>query len=578
VTRLTAEPGRGQVTLRWEPAAGAAGYLVHRADRREGPFRPLDHGGRDVLAVPGCVYADTTGRPGVPVWYAVAAVSAADAEPGSLSAPVRAAPAASGAAAVEVAVDVRHGLGSLPRPWRMVGSEHLDLLLRGRDERGFDVGAELAEALRIAVDELGARRVRAHGVFLDELGVYRREGGAAAIDFGCVDRFYDRVLALGLRPVVELSFMPRDLAADPAATVFEYRGGISPPADWAEWRRLVRALAEHLVERYGIDEVAGWGFEVWNEPNLDVFWSGDRSDYFRLYEESVWALKSVDVRLLVGGPATAAAGWIADFARFARERRAPVDFLSTHTYGNLPLDVGATAAGEGLAGVPVWWTEWGVSPTHFAEVNDLAFGAPFVLSGMASALDRAEHLACWVVSDHFEELGQPRRLFHGGFGLLTIGNLRKPRFWALRMLQLMGPERLDVELAGDGAGSLVQALATRDVAGGMQVLVWNGTLDQSKRHGDAALVRSVRVRVSGLADGPYRCTHHRLDGERSNVLRTWQALGEPDWPDAAGWAALRAADRLAELEPARTVVPAGGEVELAFELPMPAASLIRLSC
>jgi xylan 1,4-beta-xylosidase len=472
-----------------------------------------------------------------------------------------------------VTADLESPLGPLPRPWRMVGCEHLSLLLRGLDEHGFDVGVELAEALRIAAVELGAERVRAHGILLDELGVYR----AGRFDFAGVDRVYDRMLWLGLRPVVELGFMPRDLAADPDATVFDYRAVVPPPRDWSEWGRLVEELAGHLVARYGIEEVAGWGFEVWNEPNLELFWSGDQADYLRLYEEAARALKSVDPRLRVGGPATAAAGWVADFARFVCERGVPVDFLSTHICGDLPLDVAATAAGSGLAGVPVWWTEWGVSPTHFAEVNDLAFGAPFVLSGMAAAMDRAEHLSCWVVSDHFEELGRPPRLFHGGFGLLTMGNLRKPRFWALRMLQLLGPERVAVDVAGDGAGSLVQALAARDAEGGAQLLVWNGALDQSRRHGDRALDRRVRARVRGLRGARCRCTHQRVDAELSNVLRTWEALGSPDWPDAAGWTALRAADRLEELEPARVLEPAGGEVDLEFELPMPGASLLRLS-
>ncbi|MDQ6772357.1 MAG: hypothetical protein M3024_05120 [Candidatus Dormibacteraeota bacterium] len=568
---LTAEAGRGQVTLRWRPVPGAAGYLVLRADQPGGPFAAVDHGGGDVLAVPGCAYADTTNRNGQRAWYSVATLAIPDAPAGGQSAPVQAEPALTGSAAVEVAVDLAQPCGPLARPWRMVGSEHLSLLLRGRDERGFDVGRELAEALAICRRELGAERVRAHGILLDELGLYR----VGAIDPTGVDRVYDRLLGLGLRPVVELSFMPRDLAADPSATIFHYEGIVSPPRDWDEWGRLIATFASHLVERYGLEEVAGWGFEVWNEPNLGPFWAGGQADYFRLYEESARALKAVDSRLMVGGPASAAGGWIHDFSEFVVEHDLPLDFLSTHTYGNAPLDIRATAARAGLEGVPTWWTEWGVSPSHHAEVNDLAFGAPFLLSGMASAMERIDHLAYWVVSDHFEELGPPQRLFHGGFGLLTVGNLRKPRFWAQRMLQLLGPERVAVGLTGDGAGTLVQALATRDVEGGAQVLVWNGTLDQSQRHGEAALARHIALRLAGLEPGRYRQTHHRVDNERSNILTAWRGLGAPDWPDTAGWAALRAADRLEELQPPATV-ETRGEVTLAFDLPMPAASLIRL--
>ncbi|PZR66153.1 MAG: xylan 1,4-beta-xylosidase [Candidatus Dormiibacter spiritus] len=569
---LRTEAGRGQVTLRWSPMPGAAGYLVLRAWQREGPFAILDHGGGDVLAVPGCVYSDTTAGAGEQPWYSVAALAVPDGLPGPGAEPVQAGSPSGATAKVEVAVDAAVPVGQLQRPWRVVGSEHLSLLLRGVNEQGFDVGAELARALAISRQELGAERVRAHGIFLDELAVYQN----GAIDFGQVDRVYDRVVELGLRPLVELSFMPRDLAANPSATIFHYGGVTSPPRQWAEWRRLVAALASHLVERYGLDEVAEWGFEVWNEPNLEAFWAGDQADYFRLYEESARALKSVNARLKVGGPATAAAGWIQDFAEFAVRHQLPVDFLSTHTYGNLPLDVSATAARAGLPGVPAWWTEWGVSPRHLAEVNDLPFGAPFVLSGMVSALERIGLLAYWVLSDHFEELGPPERLLHGGFGLLTVGNLRKPRFWALRMLELLGPERVAVELSGDGAGSLVQALATRSPRGGLELLVWNGTLDQSKRHGAEELRRQVTVRLDGLRSGTYLRTHHRVDADCSNVVATWNRLGAPDWPDEAGWRALRAGDRLEELEAAAPIEVGSGQLNLELDLPMPAASLIRL--
>jgi xylan 1,4-beta-xylosidase len=567
---LVAEAGRGQVTLRWRPVPGACGYLVLRGDGPDGELLPVDQGGGDVLAVPDCVYADTTGDRTRPAWYAVSALAVPDGEPGPPSDRVSTAARGAGAASVEVSVDASRPLGPLRRPWHMVGSEHLALLLRGRDDRGVAVGAELAEALAIAHRELGVDRVRAHGVFLDELGVYE-EG---RLDFSALDRVYDRLLELGPRPVVELGFMPRDMARDPGSVVFDYGAVVSPPRDWSEWGRLVRGLASHLVERYGLDEVAGWGFEVWNEPNLAAFWTGGREDYLRLYEESARALKSVHPRLLVGGPASAAAGWIFDFAVAACRRHLPVDFLSTHTYGNLPLDVAATARAAGLGGVPVWWTEWGVSPRHFAEVNDLAFGAPFVLSGMASALDRVEHLAYWVVSDHFEELGRPPRLFHGGFGLLSVGNLRKPRFQALRMLELLGPQRLPVELAGDGAGSLVRALAAREPAGLVQVLVWNGTLDQSRRRGDPSLDRQVSLRLE-LPPGRYATTHQRVDAQRSNVVTAWERLDAPDWPDARGWDELRAADHLEEAEPPRVHEARGGALRLELDLPMPAASLLR---
>jgi len=570
--RLRAASGAGQVTLRWEPVAGAIGYLVHRAPKADGPFVPVDHGGRDVLAVPGPVYCDTTGEPGEPYWYAVASLTSTEATPGELSEPVAACPLAETPEPLDAVVRADRAGGLLDPVWRMIGSEHLSFLLSQESVADRGIGEELAEAFLLAREELGAERVRAHSILHDELRVYREEQGEPVYDFSGIEQTCDRLLELGLRPVVEVSFMPHDLATNPEATIFEYRGIVSPPHDWDRWGELNRRLAAHLVERYGVEEVARWGFEIWNEANLEVFWTGTQADYFRLYDVAARAIKSVDERLLVGGPSTAAAGWIADFLDFVVAEDSPLDFLSTHTYGNVPLDVGQALAARGLDGIEVWWTEWGTTPIHFNPISDSAWGAPFVLHGMKSVQGRARALAYWVVSDHFEELGRPPRLLHGGFGLLTVGNLRKPRWWALALAQGLGPDLVPLELAGDGAGSLVDGWATRGEAGEVQLLLWNGTLDQAKATGDPLLDRAVRVRVDGLAEDRYSASLTRVDEAHSNLGGRWNA--EADWPTAEEWAELRDADALDEEDlPAQVVQD--GRLELELRLPMPGVAHLR---
>jgi xylan 1,4-beta-xylosidase len=568
---LRTVPGRAHVLLDWEPVPGAAGYLVHRAAEAAGPYEPLDHGGGDVLAVPAGPYADTSGDGGM-AYYAVAAVADGQSA-GPLSDPVAAAqdPDGSGVVTVEVGDEVT---GELARPWEpMIGSEHLSYLLRQDRTGGRVIGAELREALRIARDELGVRAVRAHGILCDDLGVYR-EGRAP--DFGGVDRVYDELMALGLRPVVELSFMPRDLARDPGQTVFSYHAVISPPKDWERWGDLAGALAAHLVQRYGADEVTRhWAFEVWNEPNLDVFWSGTQQEYFRLYDVSARAIKSVHPGLRVGGPASAASGWTRELLAHLDASGAPLDFLSSHVYGNMPLDLRT-----GARGTPVWWTEWGVTPTHFNRVGDTVFAAAFLLRGMASALDRVGALSHWVASDHFEELGAPPELFHGGFGLLSVGNLRKPRYWALSLLAGMGRHRLRVAVHGDGAGGLVEALAARHDDGRTGILVWNGTLDQGKIAGDVRLDREVRLRVR-LPPGPsYTARHYRIDADHSNIVVAWEKLRGPArgpdsaaWPRDGQWRTLREMNTLDELGPPARATTG---TEFAFRLPMPGVSYFEL--
>ena len=186
-----------------------------------------------------------------------------------------------------------------------------------------------------------------------------------------------------------------------------------------------------------------------------------------------------------------------------------------------------------------------------------------------------------MATDHFEELGRPPKLFHGGFGLLTVGNLRKPRFWALRMLSQLDGGRVPARVSGDGAEALVEALATRTGDGGsVDVLCWNGTLDQTKIDGAAALDREARVEVGGLTPGAaYAVTLRRVDETHSNIKAVWDAVdgGHSDWPNDRQWAELRAADELFE-EPYGTVTAgADGSLALTVDLPMPGIRALRLT-
>src|SRR5262249_42906917 len=262
-----------------------------------------------------------------------------------------------------------------------------------------------------------------------------------------------------------------------------------------------------------------------------------RDEYLRLYDESARAIKSVDPRLRVGGPATAASEWIETLMAHAAARDVPVDFVTTHTYGNLPIDVRPSLRRHGFDGLPIWWTEWGVGSTHFDPIHDGVIGAPFVLSGLGAAQGRLDALAYWVVSDHFEELGRPPRLFHNGFGLLTVGNLRKPRYWAVHLAAHMGDHVLPAHLEGDGAATVVQGWATRHANGTVDVLIWNGTINAALLNGDSRLDRRVRLTITGLPAPVYDVRLARVDEHHSNIVAACPP--EVAWPDEELWARLR---------------------------------------
>jgi xylan 1,4-beta-xylosidase len=575
---LRATGGRGQVTLDWEHVEGAAGYVIERAPSSDGPWELLEIGEPEVRPVPHPPFTDTAGAVDARAWYRVAAAASVKDFDQPRSVVVSATPESDGQAAVEITVHADRDAGPLPRPWRpMIGSEHLSQLESTDETGGRSIGAEFEEALRIAQAELGVAAVRAHAILGDDLGTYREVDGQPVHDFRGIDRIYDRVLGLGLRPIVELSFMPRDLASDPTKLVFDYGAIVSPPKDWGRWEALVGDLARHLLERYGLLEVRRWAFEVWNEANLDVFWSGSREEYLRLYDVSVRAIKAVDDQLVVGGPASAAGKWVDELLAHCAADGSPIDFVSTHTYGNAPLDLRPIASRHGFAGLPQWWTEWGAHATHFNPVHDSPWSAAYLVRGMASAMGRTEALAYWTISDHFEELGRPPRLLHGGFGLLSVGNLRKPRWWGLWMLEQLGDRRLPATIDGDGAGDMVQAIGSADEDGRVAVVAWNGTVDVTKAAGEPMLERRVTLRIGGLAVGRYRLRHRRLDERHSNLVRTWAGIGgDADWPAGTQWADLARRDVLEDFEPPRDIDASGGTIELAFDLPMPSVSLLEL--
>jgi xylan 1,4-beta-xylosidase len=576
--QLAAESGIGHVRLSWSPVEGAIGYLVHRAatgpgGEPSGELEPVDHQGGDVLAVPDTWYVDTTGEPGRSYVYAVASVPEVTVV-GALGATVSAAtlPAMPEPPIVDLRVDTADDGVALHRPWQpMIGSERLSQLLSTDLSGGQQIGPELLAALRRVRDEIGVDAVRAHAILHDDLGVYREVDGQPVHDFSRVDAVYDLLLSIGLRPCVEIGFMPRELASEPDKTVFAYRGIISPPKDWDRWSDLVRDLTAHLLERYG-DQVLSWDFEVWNEANLEVFWSSTREEWMRLYDVTATAVKDVDARIPVGGPSSAASGWVDDLLEHARRSGSPVDFVSTHTYGSPPLDLRPTLSRLGFPDARILWTEWGVTPTHFLPVNDGTSAATFLLSGMRSSAGRVDALSYWVASDHFEELGRPPRLLHGGFGLITVGGIAKPRYHALWLLAQLGDVELPVTASGDGADGLVQTWATRRGDGTLAVLVWCSTLDQTKRDGDPALARRVQLRLTGTTTSK-AATVTRLDREHGDVTTIAAELGIDEWPSVDQWDKLRTVDRLTR-EPV-DVTTDGGDTLVELVLPQPGAVLVE---
>ena len=428
-------------------------------------------------------------------------------------------------------VDANANARPFPHFWeQMFGSGRAILSLRD----------SYREDLREVKQVTEFRYVRFHAILHDEVGVYDEdEHGNPVYNFSYVDQIEDGLLQNGVRPVVEISFMPRKLAAKEAIHPFWYKENVSPPKSYERWDDLIRRMAQHLVDRYGVDEVAQWYFEVWNEPNID-FWSGEpkQATYFELYDHTARALKSVNPRLRVGGPASAAAGWVPEFLAHAAKEHVPVDFVSSHGYADdtpqnlfhtnadIPVServcraimmvheqIGASA----FPNIPLFWTEWNVPGKD--EARDTIY-APAALANTIPQCDGSvAMMSWWTFDDVFEEQGVVRNAFHGGFGLIAAGGIRKPTYYGFALLHKLGDERLPVDSR--------DVLVTRHNDGRIVVAAWNLV-----ELGETGTTRKLRINFRGVPRDA-KVTVNRIDETHSNPLATYKTMGEPQYPTRA---------------------------------------------
>ena len=395
--------------------------------------------------------------------------------------------------------------------------------------------------------------VRFHAILDDEVGVYGEDAdGRPVYNFSYVDQIYDGLLKAGVRPFVELSFMPAKLAAENDIQSFWYKPNVSPPKDYNKWGELVGQFAKHLVERYGIDEVSQWYFEVWNEPNLD-FWAGTPKDqtYYQLYDAAARELKLVSPRLRVGGPATAQAAWVDRFIQHTAQKSVPVDFVSTHVYGNdSASDVFGTQEqiprtqmvcravqkvhdqikASALPDLPLIWSEYNASYKNETDVTDSVYMGPWMADTIRQCDGLVDMMSYWTFSDVFEEQGVVKRPFYGGYGMIAERGLPKPAFNAFKLLHRLGDTRIPAN-AND-------ILVTRRANGTLVIAVWNLSAAESKLES-----KDVVLQLSSTA-GRQRALVYRLDADHGSLMKAYQAMGRPADPTQAQIQSLRQAAQL----------------------------------
>ncbi len=454
----------------------------------------------------------------------------------------------------------------------------------------------------------GFESVRFHGILMDEVGLYdpdrmtknpglaaEKANDASTYNFSYVDQIYDGLLDRGVRPFVELSFMPRKLAADPNLTQpFWYKPVVSPPQDYAKWDAMITAFAQHLVDRYGLDEVAQWNFEVWNEPNLD-FWGGSpkQATYWELYDHTARAVKAVSPRLRIGGPATAQAAWVTDFLQHVHANNVPVDFVSTHVYANdLAKDVFGTnesiprstmvyrsvkkvhdqIAASALPKLPLYFSEYNASYANEPNVTDSPYMGPWLANTIRQCDGIVQKMAYWSFSDVFEEQGVVRTPFYGGFGLMAADGIPKASFNAFAVLHKLGTERLAV--------ASESALATKDSTGALALAFWNYAppsgegAQYTAPTGAPGPDRTFDLKLQHVATNA-TAQVWRVDPTHGNALAAFDSMGRPQGSlSRAQIATLKQAGALTQPETMtlqdghlRLTVPAYGLVVVLLQKP-----------
>lgn len=426
-----------------------------------------------------------------------------------------------------------------------IGTGRMDLALH----------KEYLDQLALVQKEIGFDYIRGHGLFCKDMAIYqeRKTADGSVVEeynFTYLDQVMDAYQDLKLRPFIELGFMPEAMASG-EDTVFYWKGNITPPADYDKWVRLVQATLRHLICRYGEKEVFTWPVEVWNEPNLPVFWKdADREEYFHLYEVTANAVKEVDSRIRVGGPAICGVddvAWLTAFLDFVKEKNVPMDFVTRHHYtSEVPEKCGHYSYValhkpeeafevleksreivdnyEEFVGKEIHITEFNTSYVPNAPVHDTCYNAAYVAHMLSRLGDCHASYSYWTFGDVFEEWGVPFTPFHGGFGLVANGCIPKPTFWTFAFYK---------ELEGTCIHRSENLLVVKREDGSFRGLAWNPDND-----GKGSTLE-LSLAIENVKNGKYSQISKLVDETHGNPLSVWHDLGEPANPTREEYALLR---------------------------------------
>ncbi|WP_026485674.1 GH39 family glycosyl hydrolase [Caldanaerobius polysaccharolyticus] len=413
----------------------------------------------------------------------------------------------------------------------------------GSGRMGLALQKEYMDHLKIVQEKIHFRYIRCHGLFCDDVGIYREYSNdnqtIPFYNFTYLDRIIDGFLESGIRPFLELGFMPEKLKSGDR-TVFYWKANVTPPSSYEKWAKLISVTLNHLIERYGREEVITWPIEVWNEPNIG-FWAGTMAEYFKLYEYSAKAVKEVDQRIQVGGPAICGVNteyWLRSFFEHCIKNKLPLDFVTRHCYtANRPimqpcsefiyhtLEEPTNMIRElketreimsdypEIAHLPLHITEFNSSYVPRCPVHDTTFNAAYIARILSEAGEYADSYSYWTFSDVFEEMDVPPSVFHGGFGLIALNSIKKPTFYTFEFFSKAGKELLYRD---------ENIIVTKD-SDKYVIIGWHW---HDVREKLPAQEKKYRLLLPSIAP-QVLLIKREVGGSHANPLQTWSNMGKP---------------------------------------------------
>ena len=424
----------------------------------------------------------------------------------------------------------------------------------GTGRMGLALQKEYMEQLRFVQDEIAFSHIRGHGLFSDDMAIYQEyeEDGEIKVEynFTYLDLVMDSYMEVGLKPFLELGFMPDKLASGDQ-TIFYWKGNVTPPKSYDKWCDLVVSTLSHLMDRYGVDEVVTWPIEVWNEPNLPGFWKGaDLQEYCKLFEYTFNAIKKLDSRFKVGGPAICGVKdeyWIDEFMKFITNKNLDVDFITRHHYttgdhkqvghytyaaledpefrfNNLHRTREIVDSYEKYRGLPIHITEYNTSYSPDNVIHDTNLNAAYLAHHLSRLGDDNESYSYWTFGDIFEEKGVPFAPFHGGFGMVANRSIPKPTFYTFAFYK---------NLKGRCIHKDDDLIVVQMPDGSLRGVAWNifeknvsDNSDSNPTDKNCGQVKKLEITLD-MPTGAYCLLTKIVDEESCNPLKVWHDMGEP---------------------------------------------------